>query len=141
VLQKGERVFYADNSKDYLIRCGVFGQVVRDMGLEPVLYGGVGNMVRQSSVDSEIRNDFYTARAIVLYFGSPKQGSDHEDNWVLEEIRHVAESVVPCLLYVSKDFPREILVERGYHREPEVVSSEAEFSIALQRDLAKLIAS
>ena len=75
MLQKGERVFYADNSKDYLTRCGVFGQVVRDMGLEPVLYGGVGNMVRQSSVDSEIRNDFYTARAIVLYFGSPKQGA------------------------------------------------------------------
>ena len=98
-------------------------------------------MVRQSNVDAEIRNDFYAARAIVLYFGSPKEGSDYEDHWVLREVRHIAETDVPCLVYVSKDFPRDILAEHSYRGEVEVVSSEAEFSTSLQRDLARLIGS
>jgi hypothetical protein len=107
----------------------------------PVFYGGVGNVVRQSNVDAEIRNDFYAARAIVLYFGSPKEGSDYEDHWVLEEIRHVAESGAPFLVYVSKDFPRDILANHGYRGEVEVVSSEVDFGTSLQRKLASLTTS
>jgi hypothetical protein len=141
VLQEGERVFYADNSKDYLTRCDVFARMVRATDLVPVFYGGVGNVVRQSNVDAEIRSDFYAARAIVLYFGTPKEGSDYEDHWVLQEIRHVVESDVPCLVYVSKDFPRETLAKHGYHGEVEVVSSDADFGTMLQQGLAKLTAS
>ena len=51
----------------------------------------------------------------------------------------MADSGVPCLVYVSKDFPKEILVRHGYQREAEVLSSEADFSTALQRDLAKFV--
>jgi hypothetical protein len=141
VLQKGERVFFADNSKDCQARCAVFQRTVQGMGLEPVFYAGAGEAFRQSNLDREMRDDFYAARAIVLYFGSPKEGSDHEDHWVLQEIRHVAESSVPCLVYVSKDFPRDILVNHGYHGETEVLSSEVDFSTAVQRDLAKFLAS
>ena len=141
MLQEGERVFYADNSRDYLTRCDVFARVVRAAGLVPVFYGGVGNVVRQSNVDAEIRSDFYAARAIVLYFGTPKEGSDYEDHWVLQEIRHLAQSDVLCLVYVSKDFPREILATHGYHGEVEVVSSDADFGTMLQQGLAKLTAS
>ncbi len=141
MLQKGERVFFADNSKDYQVRCEVFRGTVQGMGLEPAIYAGAGNAVRQSSLDRDMRDDFYAARAIVLYFGSPKEGSDHEDHWVLQEIKHVIESGVPCLVYVSKDFPRDILVKHAHNGEVEVLSTEVEFSTALQRDLAKLTAS
>jgi hypothetical protein len=141
VLQRRERVFFADNSQDYQARCDVFRRTVRSMGLQPMVYAGAVNAVRQSNLDREMRDDFYAARAIVPYFGSPKEGSDHEDHWVLRELRHVIESGVPCLVYVSKDFPRDILLNHGYNVEPEVLSTEADFGIALQRDLAKLVGS
>ena len=77
----------------------------------------------------------------MLYFGSPKEGGDHEDHWVLEEIRHLIGSGVPCLAYLSKDFPEEILVKHGYNGEVRVLSTEADFGAALQRDLNVAIAS
>ncbi len=140
MLQKGERVFFADNSKDDQARCAVFARTTRDLGLVPVSYSGAGTAVRHSSLDREIRNDFYAARAVVLYFGTPKEGSSHGDHWVLREIRHVASAGVPCLVYVSEDFPKEILVNHGYQNEPKV-TSEADFGAALGRDLASLIIS
>jgi hypothetical protein len=139
MLQKGDRVFFTDNSKGDQARCIIFQRAVRDLGLEPVFYAGASRAVRESNVDREIREDFYTARALVLYFGSPKEGSDHEDHWVLPEIRHAARSGVPCLAYVSKDFPKEILVKHGYDGKAEVVLSEADFGPALQRDLGRLV--
>jgi hypothetical protein len=111
------------------------------VGLKPVSYAGAGKAVRQSNLDREMRDDFYAARVIVLYFGSPTKGSDHEDHWALQEIRHITESGVPCLVYVSKDFPTDVLVRYGYNREAQVVSAEADFGAFLQRDLARLIAS
>jgi len=80
VLREGERVFFADSSRDYQARCDVFQRTVQGMGLEPVFYAGAGKAVHQSNLDREIRDDFYAARAIVLYFGSPKEGSNHEDH-------------------------------------------------------------
>jgi hypothetical protein len=103
--------------------------------------GGASKGLRQSNFDREIRDDFYAARAFVLYFGSPKEGGDHEDHWVLEEIRHLIGSGVPCLAYLSKDFPEEILVKHGYNGEVRVLSTEADFGAALQRDLNVAIAS
>jgi hypothetical protein len=141
VLQKGDRVFYADNSKDYLTRCDVFQRTVHGRGLVPVFYGGVGKIVRESNVDQRMRDDFYTAQAIVLYFGSPKEGSNDDDHWALHEIGHATASGASCLVYISKDFPREILLEHSYDGMAEVLSTEADFGAALQRDLAKLLAS
>lgn len=109
------------------------------MALQPVVYSGAGNAERQSTLDRELRDDFYAARAIVLYFGSPKQGGDYEDHWVLQEIRHIIGSSVPCLVYVSNDFPRAILAKHGYDQEPKIVSTNADFGTALQRDLSNLI--
>jgi hypothetical protein len=71
VLQKGERVFFADNSKGGQARADVFRMTVQGMGFVPVFYVGTGSAVRQSNLDRELRSDFYSARAIVLYFGYP----------------------------------------------------------------------
>ena len=137
MLQKGERVFFADNSRDDQARCDIFRRTVQGMGLQPVFYAGAGKAVRQITLDGEMRDDFYGARAIVLYFGPPKEGSDHEDHWVLHEIRHVVERGLPCLVYVSEDFPGDILAKHGYLGHAEVLSSETDFATALQRDLAR----
>jgi hypothetical protein len=141
VLQNGERVFFADNSKGGQARADVFQKTVRGMGFVPVFYVGAGSAVRQSSLDSEMRGDFYSARAIVLYFGSPVEGSNDEDHWVLDELGHAIASGTPSLIYVSKDFPRDVLAKHGYRQDPEVLMTDADFGAALRRDLAKLAAN
>jgi hypothetical protein len=133
VIKKGDRVFFADNSKGYLERCRTFEATASELGLVPVSYGGVGRIVRDSNVDREIRDDFYGAQAIVLYFGDPKDdGNDYENHWVLPEIECALNSGVPCLVYVSKEFPREVLTRHGYR-------GEAKSFDELRNDLAGLI--
>jgi len=141
VIRKGDRIFFADNSKDYLERCDVFASTARGLGLLPVFYGGAGAAVRQSNQDREMRGDFYGAQAIVLYFGSPKDGSDHEDHWILPEVKYAVESGLFCLVYVSKDFPKDILAKHGYNREAKVMSAEDDFGAILRDDLQKFIGS
>jgi hypothetical protein len=131
--------FFADNSKDYLERCDAFARTVRDLGLVPVFHGGAGAAVRQSNQDGEMRDDFYGARAIVLYFGSPKEGSHYEDHWALSEIKHAVASGVDCLVYVSQDFPKAVLAKHGYSREPKVLSAEDDLGAALRSDLGNLL--
>ena len=57
----------------------------------------------------------------------------------------MADSGVPsfsvCVKGLSNYFPTDILVKNGYSREAQVVSAEADFGNALQRDLASLVAS
>jgi hypothetical protein len=133
VIKRGDRVFFADNSKGYLERCQTFATTARDLGLVPFWYGGVGRTVRDSNVDREIRDDFYGAQAIVLYFGDPKdEGSNYEDHWALPEIEYALNSGVSCLVYVSKEFPREVLTRYGY-------LGEAKSFDELRNDVARLI--
>jgi hypothetical protein len=133
VLKKGDRVFFADNSKGYLERCRTFEATAGELGLVPVSHGGVGRIVRDSNVDREIRDDFYAAQAIVLYFGEPKdEGSDYENHWVLPEIVYARNSGVRCLVYVSMEFPKEVLTRHGYR-------GEAKSFDNLKDDLARLI--
>ena len=139
MIRKGDRIFFADNSKDHLERCDVFVRTARELGLVPVFYCGAGAAVQQSNQDREMRNDFYGAQAIVLYFGSPKDGSDYEDHWVLRELKYAVESGVSCLVYVSKDFPKDILVNYGYNHEAKVVSAEDDFAAILRDDLKNFI--
>jgi hypothetical protein len=140
VLQKGERVFFADNSKDYLTRLQVFNGTVQGLGLLPAPYGGMGLEVRDSNVDAKMRDDFYGARAIVLYFGSPKDGSNYEDHWVLPELRHAVAAGVDFLIFVSEDFPKAILARHGYDRDPVVILPQDDFGTVLKAALEGLLA-
>jgi hypothetical protein len=139
VIKKGDRVFFADNSKSYLQRCDVFGKTAEALGLVPALHGGVGAAVRQSNQDGEIRDSFYAAQAIVLYFGAPNDGSNHDDHWVLPELKHRITSGADLLIYVSEDFPVNVLQKYGYADRPQVLSGGNDFGTVLRNDLKKLI--
>jgi hypothetical protein len=136
VIQKGARVFFADNSVGYARRCETFGTIARSLGLHPALYGGVGEAVRRSNQDEDIRGDFWEAQAIVLYFGAPNDNSSHEDHWVLPEISHRVASGVDLLVYVSDDFPLSILQRYGYTGQPKVLTAGDDFAVILRTDLA-----
>lgn len=140
VIKKGDRVFFADNSKSYLERCEAFERIAQSAGLIPVYYGGAGMAVRQSNQDRDIRDDFWNAEAIVLYFGAPKDNSNHEDHWVLPEISRRVATGVDCLIYVSDDFPLNTLQKYGYMDQPRVLSAGDDFGAALRSDLQNIIA-
>jgi hypothetical protein len=140
VIRTGARIFFADNSKDYLGRCDVFARVATGLGLTPIVWGGAGLAVRHSNQDGAIRDDFYSAQAVVLYFGSPNDGSNHEDHWVLPELRHRIASGVGCILYASENFPISVFQKYGYAGEPRVLSGGDDFGSALQYDVQELIA-
>jgi hypothetical protein len=139
VIRKGARIFFTDNSRDYLGRCDVFARTASGLGLTPVVYGGAGSAIRQSNQDSEIRDDFYSAQAVILYFGAPNDSSNHEDHWVLPELKHRIASGADCMLYVSEDFPVSVLQKYGYAGQPQVVCGGDDFGTALQSGLKKLI--
>jgi hypothetical protein len=140
MIKKGDRVFFADNSKGYLERCEAFAGIARGAGLTPVYYGGVGAAVRQSNQDKDIRDDFWKAHAIVLYLGAPNDNSDYDDHWVLPEISHRVATGVDCLIYVSDNFPLSTLQKYGYAGPPKVLSVSDDFGAALRSDLEKIIA-
>ena len=139
MIKKGDRVFFTDNSKGYLERRDVFEVAVRNGGLTPIFYGGAGAAVRRSNQDSEMRDDFYGADAVVLYFGAPEENSNHEDHWVLPEIIHLMAAGVDCLVYVSDDFPLSVLAKYGYAGQPRALSVGDDFGAALQDDLQKMM--
>jgi hypothetical protein len=133
LIKKGDRVFFADNSNGYLERCRAFEATTGELGLVPVSYAGVGRNVRDSSVDREIRDSFYGGQAIVLYFGDLKDDEgDHADHWALPELEPALKSGLPCLVYVSNEFPREVLRRYGYR-------GEAKSFDELKNDLAQII--
>jgi len=139
VISTGDKVFFADNSRDYLERGEAYARTARALGLVPVFWGGAGVAVRQSNQDSEIRNDFYNSRAAVLYFGAAKDSSNPEDHWVLPELKHFAASGADCLVYVSEDFPSGVLPKYGYAGQPRVLSGGHDFGTVLQNDLKRLM--
>ena len=139
MIRKGDRVFFADNSKGYLERCKAFTSAVRDAGLVPLSYGGAGTAVRQSTLDREIRDDFYGAQAIVLYFGTPENNSNYEDHWALSELKHRIGTNVDFLVYVSEDFPVGILQQFGYVGQHRVLSNSDQFGAVLRSDLERII--
>ena len=104
----------------------------------PVFHVGTGTLIRGSNVDSEVRADFYAARAVVLYFGSPRPGSADQDHWALPELKHALASRVDCLIYVSEDYPRSVLIEHGYAGEPTVILAERDFGSVLKEHLEAL---
>src|SRR5258708_22870150 len=143
MLKNGDRVFLAENSKDSGILAGNFGaefyRIAREFGFWAIFYTGIGLAARESNLDREIRDDFYGARACVLYFGQPKDASTHDDHWALPELRYAIDRGIECLIYVAPNFPTATLTTSGYSGQPRIVRSKEEFCEALQADLQRLL--
>ena len=144
MLTKGDIVFFAENSKDSGSLAGNFSAefyriVGLELGLYAIFYSGIGLAARQSNLDKEIRDDFYKARACVLYFGEAKDASMHDDHWALPELKHAIDRGIECLIYVGRNFPTDLLTKVGYTGQHRIVHSKEEFCEALQADLKRLL--
>jgi hypothetical protein len=134
-----KEVFFAISSREKSPWIEAFLRVVRERGLRPFFYSGVGRKIippagLSNTLDHEIRDDFYPAKTKVLYFGDPKNGSDDEDHWVLSNLAHVSTEDA-LLIYVSKDYPVEVLRRYGFKGTTIVVADPAEFEKSLREQI------
>jgi hypothetical protein len=134
-----KEVFFAINSREDSPWIEAFLRIVRERGLRPIFYSGVGRKVvpptgQSNTLDDEIRDDFYPAKTKVLYFRDPKNGSDDEDHWVLSNLAHVGTEDA-LLVYVSKDYPVEVLRRYGFKGTPIVIADPAEFEKSLREQI------
>lgn len=138
-----EEVFFVTNCVDDVPWIQGFLRAVQAVGsLRPIFYSQAGRWVlpgggHTNTVDDQIRDDFFPAGTKVLYFGETRTNSDFEDHWVLPNFRAVL-SQSNLLVYISKNYPPEILHRFGFGREPEVVSTVEEFEASLTEHLRSL---
>lgn len=130
-----KEVFFAINSPDHWPWVESFACVVRERNLRPVCYSGARRKIipppgKSNTSDNELNDDFYPAKIKVLYFGEAKKGSDYEDHWVLSALAHI-HAGDKLLVYVSKDYPVEVLKQYGFKGTPIVVSNHVEFKKSL----------
>jgi hypothetical protein len=141
--KEGKRqVFFAQNSPESTGWSAEFWKIVKERGLVPIFYDGAGREIipepgMSDTLDNEINDDFFTAKTIVLYFGTPRTGRDYANHWVLPNLKHLS-SDRHLIIYASNDYPIETLRQHGLQSPPTIISNIQEFSAAVRRDLDKL---
>ena len=108
MLQRNDCVFYCDNrsTNEYFT---IASSVIRDIGLVPLAYRGVGLSARKSNLDKELREDFFRAKAIVILLGMGEgwNSDDPMDSWAIQELKHVSSATL--LVYTVSDIPDNTL--------------------------------
>ena len=143
---KRRQAFFAENSPESAEWGTVFHAIARELGLAAISYGGASGSLRPtnlglaSTIDDEIRDEFYPSQIIVVYFGHPKNNGSYEDHWVLEESSHLQHRSRDIVVYTSEDFPIDVLRRHNIRVRPRVVRTVEEFRGSLRRDLRKISA-
>jgi hypothetical protein len=136
VLYPDDDVFYGDNCEpssergDYI---EAFTDVVRSLGLRPVFYNGAGADTKNSSLDREIRDDFYKAKAAVIRVSPPKL----EDNWVVDERKNAPSTSQHSIFLV---YSMAAISDLSWAAGSIQISSAKEFSTSLRAELSKSMA-
>lgn len=145
MLHKGDSVFYCDNNAGSGFN-GVAFRTVKNLGLTPLVYAGVGLEVRKSSLDKEIRDDFYRSKVVVVLVGSHKGWKNSGDCWALPELAVAESKGIDVLIYAVSDTAGNdalALLSPTHESKPlsftEVANTD-EFETALQDHLQDLIA-
>lgn len=92
-------VFYSDNATTNSAELGAAVRAIKSRTLTPALYVNVRRAARSSNTDHQIRNGFYGALVICLYFR--ENGSAWFpvlDHWAIDELGHIR---CPGLIYLA----------------------------------------
>jgi hypothetical protein len=92
-------VFYSDNARVRSQELAAAIRAITSRHLTPEWHVNVRRAARSSNVDRQIRNSFFQAAAICLFFRPT--GIDWfniTDHWVIAELVHVQ---VPCFIYLA----------------------------------------
>ncbi len=137
MLGAGDRIFYADNGSQDSQYCQAAIKVIQDLGLIYFFYQGAGLDARRSSLDREIRDDFYNAKVVVVVLGRGKGWRSMEDIWALPELKHAAEMGIKCLVYTTENITEEELKSLELPVPPVFIKDVNDFRTTLRKDLER----
>jgi hypothetical protein len=137
MLTQGDIVFYTDNTKSVQSEYHIIAvKSIIDLHLAPIHYLGIDLTSRGSSLDTELRGDFYKAKVVILVLGKDDNWRDTADNWVIPELSHAIKLGIKCLIYTTA-----LLTETENKLlpfNPTFISNLEHFEITLRADLGKL---
>jgi hypothetical protein len=91
--------FYADNSRTTSDFARIAVEVIKSINMEPVVHVNCTQDVASSSLGVELRNDFYGASIVIMYFHPAVDGwFPPEHHWCYLELKHLMH---PGLIYLS----------------------------------------
>lgn len=136
-LASGDRVILCVSSASgvYAAAHARTRKIIESFGLVPLIYEGVRLRVRESTLDRELRDDFYSAHLIVILL-DVKKGEPLSDNWALSEVKHVAQR--PLLVYAPSSASSDDIKKLDLPVDVVLVSGEDEFASKLQNQLRQL---
>lgn len=112
--------------------------IIESFGLVPLIYEGVRLRVRESSLDREIRDDFYSADLIVILL-DVKEGEPLSDNWALPEIKHISKR--PLLVCASSSASSDEIKKLNLPIDVVLVDGKEDFADHLQKQLTQLMSA
>lgn len=134
-------VCYVDNGPDSMAYCQTAWRVIEARGLRPVTYANARLGIRDSNLDKELRDDFYSAEiAAVRLNGDP---SKLEDHWVIPEFRfletdHGQRRREKFLVYAGKPIPEALCQKLHLPAYIGVAVDKEAFAEMFDRDLIRI---
>ncbi len=136
MLAKGDRVIFCASRATG--RLPVVNEIIRSLGLVPLVYEGISKKGRSSSLDKELRHDFYGARFRVLMLEPDVTGS-FEDNWAIPELKHVPSDRL--LIYTTEVMPDQEIKRLELPVNPVHVKNAADFESDFRSRLERILRS
>ncbi len=139
MLSAGDKVFISDNSNSLSEYSKIGFNTIKALGLVPISYTNIGTQIKQSNLDRELRDDFYSSQAMVLVFGSGPSWGDIKDQWVLSELPFAVKQGIHCLVYITINTPQDDVKALDLPITPVIVAGTEQFQDFLDSDLNKLL--
>jgi hypothetical protein len=130
-------VFYVDNAPHTASYHKSACDVIRAMNFVPLIYRGITLTTRTSSVDREIREDFYKSKIVILLLGVGNGWLDMRDNWVFPELAYAASAGMRILAYLTEEVGQTEVDSLGLPVSYGIVGDEASFAKLLAEDLRR----
>lgn len=134
MLVKGNRVLFC--SARAAGRASAISTIIRSLGLMPLIHEGLREGVRNSSIDREVRDDFYGAEFRVILLEEDATGPV-DDHWAIKELEHVPSDRL--LIYSTKEMTSAEIERLALPMAPIHVKSALELENALRTQLASLL--
>ncbi len=109
--------------------------VIAELGGQTHFYSGAGLAVRESNVDRQLRDSFYSADLVVVRLSGP----DIRDNWAIPEIESGHIKPEKLLLYVDQGLDTSLLEQVQLPMAPNVVVDREAFAKQLAADVSRLL--
>jgi hypothetical protein len=109
MLRKGDAVFlsHVGGTSQCFFACA--RECIKSLGLIAYAYENCEPQLVQSTLDREIREDFYNSKAVVVVLEPTVSGGTNRipDFWARRELSHALDRGIPVLVYVVSETPAQ----------------------------------